>query len=73
MQNARSRKEVSILLPAYNEALHIEECIRQVENAIRLFSNSYEIIVAEDGSTDGTDRIITAMSSFAFFRASGKR
>jgi glycosyltransferase involved in cell wall biosynthesis len=62
MQKAKPRKEVSILLPAYNEALHISDCILQVENAIRPLSNSYEIIVAEDGSTDGTDRIVQALS-----------
>jgi len=59
---ARPRKEVSILLPAYNEALQIEKCILQVESAIRPLSNSYEIIVSEDGSTDGTDRLVVAMS-----------
>ena len=62
MPKARPSKEVSILLPAYNEALQIEKCIRQVEHAIRPLSNSYEIIVSEDGSTDGTDRIVAAIS-----------
>ena len=62
MPKARHREEISILLPAYNEALHIEDCIRQVENAICPISNSYEIIVAEDGSTDGTDRIVENVS-----------
>ena len=62
MPKARPRKEVSILLPAYNEALQIEKSICQVERAIRPLSDSYEIIVAEDGSTDGTDRIVAAMS-----------
>ena len=62
MPKARPRKEVSILLPAYNEALQIEKSIRQVERAIRPLSDSYEIIVAEDGSTDGTDRIVSTMS-----------
>ena len=59
---ARSRKDVSILLPAYNEALQIERCVTQVERAIGSLSNSYEIIVSEDGSTDGTERIVAALS-----------
>lgn len=62
MPNARPRKEISILLPAYNEALQIEKSIRQVERAVRQLSDSYEIIVSEDGSTDGTDRIVSAMA-----------
>ncbi len=51
-------KELSILLPAYNEAAQIEKCVREVEAAVKSFSKSYEIIVSEDGSTDGTDVIV---------------
>jgi glycosyltransferase involved in cell wall biosynthesis len=45
-------KEISILLPAYNEAEQIEKCVREVEAAVKSFSKSYEIIVSEDGSTE---------------------
>lgn len=57
-----SKKEISILLPAYNEALRIERCIQEVERAVSSFSGSYEIIVAEDGSTDGTESIVANLS-----------
>ena len=56
------RKELSILLPAYNEAAQIEQCIIEVEAAVRGLSSSYEIIVSEDGSTDGTDEIVSKMA-----------
>lgn len=55
-------KEVSIVLPAYNEASRIQKCVQEVERAVSSFSSSYEIIVAEDGSTDGTDRIAANLS-----------
>jgi glycosyltransferase AglD len=55
-------KEISILLPAYNEAANIEKCVREVEAAVKSFSKSYEIIVSEDGSTDGTDAIVAKMA-----------
>ncbi len=55
-------KEVSILLPAYNEASRIQRAVSEVEQAVSSFSGSYEIIVAEDGSTDGTDRIVARLS-----------
>jgi glycosyltransferase involved in cell wall biosynthesis len=57
-----SEKEVSIILPAYNEALRVERCIREVERAVVSFSGSYEVIVAEDGSTDGTESIVANLS-----------
>lgn len=62
MKTATPEKEISIVLPAYNEASRIEKCLRTVERAVRSFSNSYEIIVAEDGSTDGTHRIIARIA-----------
>jgi glycosyltransferase involved in cell wall biosynthesis len=52
------------LLPAYNEAVHIEECVLEVEAAARSLCKSYEIIVSEDGSTDGTDAIVAKMATF---------
>ncbi len=57
-----SNREISILLPAFNEAEQIERCVREVEAAVRVFSKSYEIIVSEDGSTDGTDVIVAKMA-----------
>jgi glycosyltransferase involved in cell wall biosynthesis len=57
-----AEKEISIILPAYNEASRIEKCIREVTRAVRSFSGSYEIIVTEDGSTDDTEKIVANMS-----------
>lgn len=57
-----SRKEISIILPAYNEAARIEKCIQEVALTASSFSSSYEIIVAEDGSTDGTETIVANLS-----------
>jgi glycosyltransferase involved in cell wall biosynthesis len=62
LPSARPEKKISILLPAYNEALQIEKCVREVERAVSSLSGSYEIIVSEDGSTDGTDRVVEALS-----------
>jgi len=62
LKTAPSEKEISIVLPAYNEALRIQKCVKEVERAVSSFSGSYEIIVAEDGSTDGTDRIVANLS-----------
>ena len=62
MKSGAPIKEISILLPAYNEAAQIEKCVQEVEAAVRSFSKSYEIIVSEDGSTDDTDVVVSKMA-----------
>jgi glycosyltransferase involved in cell wall biosynthesis len=62
LSQGAASKEISILLPAYNEAAQIEKCVLQVEKLLRSYCKSYEIIVSEDGSTDGTDTIVAKMS-----------
>lgn len=62
MSVARPNTEISVLLPAHNEALQIEKCVREVDRAFNSLSRSYEIIIAEDGSTDGTDCVAASLS-----------
>jgi len=62
LKSGEPNREISILLPAFNEAGQIERCVREVEAAVRSFSKSYEIIVSEDGSTDGTEVIVAKMA-----------
>ena len=47
--------EVSLVLPAYNEAERLRDTVRQVADALQKMTTSFTIIIAEDGSTDGTD------------------
>ena len=54
--------EVSIVLPAYNEAKRIENTVERTAAALREISSSFEIIIAEDGSKDGTDRICESLA-----------
>jgi len=58
--------DVSLILPAYNEAERIEGAVRKVREVLEGIGYSWEIIIAEDGSTDGTDEI-------AFRIADGER
>jgi glycosyltransferase AglD len=46
--------EVSIIFPAYNEVDYLESAVQKTAEALNEFTQSYEIIIAEDGSTDGT-------------------
>lgn len=54
--------EVSIVLPAYNEAKRMEGTVERTAAALREISPSFEIIIAEDGSKDGTDRICESLA-----------
>lgn len=53
-----SRVELSILIPVYNEANSIERTICEIHDRLKSSGISYEVIVVNDGSTDGSDKII---------------
>lgn len=53
----RNKPKLSLVIPAYNEAPFLRESIHFIEEAVELMTKSYEIVIAEDGSLDGTDRI----------------
>lgn len=49
--------EVSLVFPAYNEAEGMEKAVASALGELAKITASFEIIVAEDGSGDGTDEI----------------
>ncbi len=51
-------KDLSIIIPAYNEAKRIEPTIRKFNDYLAKTAYIYEIIVADDGSTDDTVDLI---------------
>jgi hypothetical protein len=53
---------VSIVLPAYNEANRLQNTVEKVVEAAKKTGYDFEIIVAEDGSTDGTDEIAAELA-----------
>jgi len=54
--------KVSVVLPAHNEADNLEPAVSEIAQALAEYAGSYEIIIAEDGSTDGTDKKADALS-----------
>lgn len=52
----------SLVLPVYNEAKILESSVGKVSKAMDGLDIDYEIIIAEDGSTDGTDRIAARLA-----------
>lgn len=51
-----------MVLPAYNEAANIEKTVFVTAETLSKITDRFEIIIAEDGSTDGTDRIASMLS-----------
>jgi undecaprenyl-phosphate 4-deoxy-4-formamido-L-arabinose transferase len=49
---------VSVVIPVYNEAATVERVSRQAAEALEAFGRTYEVIVVDDGSTDGTWAIL---------------
>ena len=54
--------DFSIVFPAYNEANTLENAVTKLMKTLEGFTRSYEIIIAEDGSTDGTDKVAALLS-----------
>ncbi len=46
--------DVSIVLPVFNEAGHLAEEVARIKEAMDASSHTYEILVVDDGSTDGS-------------------
>ncbi len=46
--------EVSVVFPAYNEVDYLDSAVEKTTQTLREFTSSFELIIAEDGSTDGT-------------------
>jgi len=55
--------EISVVLPAHNEAGRIEDAVRHTKNALADFSSAFELIIAEDGSSDGTAKIASRLAA----------
>ena len=50
--------ELSIIVPVYNERATVEEAIREICD-VRLPVNGKEVVIVDDGSTDGTRELLT--------------
>ncbi len=57
---ALGRPEVSVVIPCLNEADNIEECVRRSRGVLKAAGLDGEVIVADNGSTDGSADLAAA-------------
>ncbi|MBL4636526.1 MAG: glycosyltransferase family 2 protein [Kofleriaceae bacterium] len=55
--------ELTIVIPAYNEEMRIAPTLQAVDAFLRDQGLRYEIVVVDDGSSDGTVALVQAMMS----------
>lgn len=55
--------DLSVLMPAYNEAENLAELIPATAAALEAIGRSWEIVVVDDGSTDGTRSVMGRLRS----------
>lgn len=55
-------KDISFVIPAYNEEKYIEDTVNKVNNFLSKKSDNFEIIAIDDGSADHTHSILLKLS-----------
>ena len=60
--------DVTIILPVYNEAEHLRQEIDRIRAAMDASEYSYEIIVVDDGSTDGSGELAATIGDVRVIR-----
>ena len=53
--------QISVVVPAYNEALRIEKYLLEIDQFFSSSDWAYEIIVVNDGSTDKTAKLVDSL------------
>jgi glycosyltransferase involved in cell wall biosynthesis len=67
-ERSTASPDVSVVLALYNEAGHLEQEIKRIAQALDASDYSFEIIVVDDGSTDGSAELLAAITGIRFLR-----
>lgn len=62
-KNMKSNRDISILVPAYNEEENLGDVIRSLEQVVPVLTSDYEILIIDDGSTDGTHAVAKRLAA----------
>lgn len=56
MPMATTAPEISVVIPLYNEVENIDDLVRELKRALDPVGRSYEVLLVDDGSKDGTGK-----------------
>lgn len=59
---SKSEIELTIVIPAYNEEHRLEGTLRSSIDFFRSLEISFQLLVIDDGSTDGTAKLVNSLS-----------
>jgi glycosyltransferase involved in cell wall biosynthesis len=62
-ENAAAALDVSIVIPVYNEYDNLPDLVGQVERAMAPAGVGWELICVDDGSRDGSDRLLAELAA----------
>jgi len=62
------KKLISIVVPVFNEGECIGELHKEIVTVCEQESYKYEIIIVDDGSTDGTDEVVKKLSPVVYLK-----
>lgn len=65
--------DVSVILPVFNEQGHLEEEIERIKTALEKSTYTFEIVVIDDGSTDGSGERLEEIESIRLIRFAHNR
>ena len=60
--DSRPAVDCSVIVPAYNEKPSLQQLIREIDAAFANLSEVHEVVVVDDGSTDGTWKELEAIA-----------
>lgn len=55
--------DISIVVPVYNEQDNVEAVYSTISSALQAMEGSYEIIMVDDGSSDGSYNVLTGLAA----------
>lgn len=70
---SRTPIDVSVVLPVFNEVGHIDKELDRIRTALDESNYSYEIIVIDDGSTDGSGEYLDTVEGIRLVRFAHNR